>query len=786
MAPKKVVVLGGGISALATVFELTNTPNWQDNYDITVYTMGWRLGGKVASSRNPDKLGRLEDTGVHFIPGFYENFFKVVRACYTELTGDSSAWLKAFDQYNILSTMEANPKGGWYEPPWIQVSQPNDKLPGDGSPLLQLWQYFLVVVDRVVDQHFKFLSQAQSALDSVDDDDESLLEKLREKMIDVIEGVASEPIRAAARELRELGQELLEDTGKLLIDILEVISKAVGVLIGLINELLQGIAKMLGPIIERNTELRRSWIMLQLGITIVRGVLFDEVLIKGFRPLDKYDFIEWLERNGAEKDVAQSCQVLGIYEGLFAFEQGNLNTPNLAAGVALYTAMRWFLTYKGALIWRPIESTGVAIFSPLYTVLKNRGVKFEFFHRVHSINMPDTTTGSPRNVIDNIVIGRQVDLKERYYNPVVDEDWSVISGYHAQYWPHEPLWDQINDEQAAKLKALKVNLEHYSSSMVWNDVDVFTLRYGVDFDYVVMAIPIGALKCVMNPDDWATVNPTWKTMFDYNPTVTTQGFQLWFTPTTEEMGWTASPQPILGGYQHPYPDWGDMTLLLNPEEKAAGVQSLAHFAVVLPENSTNDKGCALTPDDHVKAAEEISTMAKQWLNNYIPPLWGNATDKPINPNGLKWEDVYTFGDDKARGDARFDSQYVSPNIDPSIRYDISPKNSTFYRIKPSESGFRNMMICGSWTDNGLCSSLMEGAVMSGMLAASALSKEVTGVASPKFEEIIGVIEYGDEEEFKARSTQELQVIRDTAELRAINLQAYEDLSEGADSESKED
>ena len=48
---QKIAVLGGGLGALSAVFELTEQSNWQDYYDITVYQLGWRLGGKGASGR---------------------------------------------------------------------------------------------------------------------------------------------------------------------------------------------------------------------------------------------------------------------------------------------------------------------------------------------------------------------------------------------------------------------------------------------------------------------------------------------------------------------------------------------------------------------------------------------------------------------------------------------------------------------------------------------------------------------------------------------------------------
>ena len=44
-------MLGGGIGSLSTVFSLTQQPDWAERYSITVYQLGWRLGGKAASGQ---------------------------------------------------------------------------------------------------------------------------------------------------------------------------------------------------------------------------------------------------------------------------------------------------------------------------------------------------------------------------------------------------------------------------------------------------------------------------------------------------------------------------------------------------------------------------------------------------------------------------------------------------------------------------------------------------------------------------------------------------------------
>ncbi len=58
---KKIAILGGGAGAMSAAFGLTERPNWQDEYEITVYQMGWRLGGKGASGRNLKLGSRIEE-----------------------------------------------------------------------------------------------------------------------------------------------------------------------------------------------------------------------------------------------------------------------------------------------------------------------------------------------------------------------------------------------------------------------------------------------------------------------------------------------------------------------------------------------------------------------------------------------------------------------------------------------------------------------------------------------------------------------------------------------------
>ena len=82
---KKVAILGGGVGSMTAAFELTQEPDWQDKYDITVYQLGWRLGGKGASGRDRKRGARILEHGLHVWGGYYDNSFRVMRECYDAL-----------------------------------------------------------------------------------------------------------------------------------------------------------------------------------------------------------------------------------------------------------------------------------------------------------------------------------------------------------------------------------------------------------------------------------------------------------------------------------------------------------------------------------------------------------------------------------------------------------------------------------------------------------------------------------------------------------------------------
>ena len=108
---------------MAAALELTS-PEQEGRFEVAVYQLGWRLGGKGASGRGPAQ--RIEEHGLHVWMGWYENAFRLLRGCYQELGRD---WRAAFRPSSSIAVMDRTNDGGWE--PWGRIFPPADGLPGD-------------------------------------------------------------------------------------------------------------------------------------------------------------------------------------------------------------------------------------------------------------------------------------------------------------------------------------------------------------------------------------------------------------------------------------------------------------------------------------------------------------------------------------------------------------------------------------------------------------------------------------------------------------------------------
>jgi uncharacterized protein with NAD-binding domain and iron-sulfur cluster len=70
-------------------------------------------------------------------------------------------------------------------------------------------------------------------------------------------------------------------------------------------------------------------------------------------------------------------------------------------------------------------------------------------------------------------------------------------------------------------------------------------------------------------------------------------------------------------------------------------------------------------------------------------------------------------------------------VNPSDRYALSLPGSSQHRISPLDLTYDNLTVAGDWTDCGFNAGCVEAAVMSGKLAAHALSRR------PPLHDIVG-------------------------------------------------
>ena len=122
MTKEKIAILGGGFGSLAAAYHLTATPALRRRYDVEIYQMGWRLGGKCATGR--DERNRILEHGLHFWFGCYDNAWAMLRDIYAEWDKPADCpfqtGLDAFQPQNFtpLWTQQGDGEWGFWNVEW--------------------------------------------------------------------------------------------------------------------------------------------------------------------------------------------------------------------------------------------------------------------------------------------------------------------------------------------------------------------------------------------------------------------------------------------------------------------------------------------------------------------------------------------------------------------------------------------------------------------------------------------------------------------------------------------
>jgi uncharacterized protein with NAD-binding domain and iron-sulfur cluster len=701
MGAKKIAILGGGVSALTTAFWLTQREGWKQDYEITVYQQGHRLGGKGASGRNREHGDRIEEHGLHIWMGFYENAFWMIRKAYEELARPEGAplrtWRDAFKPHGHIVLME-NATPTWEA--WPLDFPPNDLLPGEPAPPGGVdlpghgvqhpqsgWDYAILTLDWLIGLT---TTKHPLGLDRDEMVEKHGLDWVREKLLEFAESLAGkaltalgEVLRAAREVIEKIAPPTSPDQIRELIVALDHVS-------GHLKHAIAGAVRDDAPA-------RRLFILLDLGSTCLRGAFADGVLFPpyDYLSIDDLDFKAWLKKHGADPLTIESAPVNALYDLVFA------RTLGFAAGTVLHDVLRMVFTFKGDVFWKMQAGMGDTIFTPLYEVLRRRGVRFEFFHRVRKLEL-----SADKSRVERVVIGRQATTKSGgEYLPLYD-----VKGLGC--WPSDALTEQL--VEGDELEAQGIDLEAFETT--WADREVKVLAADRDFDAVVLGISIGAFPHLCG--ELIDANARFASMVEHVATCRTQAMQLWFKPDLTGLGWGSidatarSTQPVLGTYVKPFDTWADMTHLLERETwPGHGPKNVAYLCGFLADPADGEV------DTHERALAHVKDACLTWLNGEgARHIWPRTIDAN---GGFDYSSL--FDPSQGQGVARFDQQYYRANTNPSDRYVHTPPGSTKHRLFADESGFDNLVLAGDWVMTHLNGGCVEAATMGGMQAARALT-----------------------------------------------------------------
>jgi len=744
----KVAIVGGGCGALTAAYWLSLQ---DERYEITVYQMGWRLGGKGASGRNQEKHNRVEEHGLHVWMGFYENAFRLMRHCYDSLPKDGrkspfGSVEEAFIADHWIGA--ADPSRDGYRT-WTSHFPATPGLPGEGfdedTNPFTLRSYLARTCDLLRallhSGYAKGAERGRSALDPYAEEHRHLPSDASsvtpEMIVDKITSLLRTGVLAGAGALYEAmnvlgvilsGRFSLPDGDYLVLKYADAIAK--------------NVRKQAESLFHGDPEIGPKLELVELVVTVIVGILRDELLSDpdGLDAINDEDCIVWLKRHGASERATGSPIVRALYDMAFAnIKLSESDVPGLAAGQALRGAFRMFFTYRGSLFWKLRGGMGDTVFSPLYEVLKQRGVKFHFFHELVDV-ITERTEDSRR--VTELHFRKQAQVTSgaapngEYYP--LDADGC---------WPWRPDYDQLEpgttrdfksfeapspaDRRGEERRVLKVRRGEHAESANPED----------EFDCVVLGVPVGALKYAC--PTLLAGDAHWRAMVEKLKTVPTQAMQLWLHEGLENL--CPTPTPItVSGFKKPFDTWSDMTHVIGQEDwpENATPRALIYFCGGLPFvwNASDPKAeppviSISKPIDPNDALDH----AVDYLDRDLPRLMPRFGDR--ERRAFRWS--LLEGPNPPAFDAKqpqkthehkrelIRSHYFAMNLNPSDRYVLTRPGTMQFRISPLDTGYENMTVAGDWTDCGFNEGCVEAAVMSGLLASHAVSLE------PALEDIIG-------------------------------------------------
>lgn len=716
---KRIAIVGGGPSALVAAFHLTR--NEQEAYEITIYEMSWRLGGKTVSGRG--EHGRIEEHGLHILFGCYHNVFATMLECYDEFADELKIPRKvhAFQHfYDAIEPHHFGVIGDDRQERWqpILIEFPSNRgVPGD-PPLPGIFELISVVMQVT----WMVVFSARSL---------RILHRVLAPVFDFRNRWREADFAKRTRSLQQRHQRDARSLGG------DVFSRAILLFAktSLSSQTLRGkfllVLTRLAQVLTRPLRyiafwfFGRWWSALDFLLALVRGLIRDDVFSPGgFEKIDAHDLRGWLHLHGADEETLGSPWMRVIYDAAFSYPEGGLRPTAAevkpgeqrgelcAAGASIRALLLMTITYKGAFYNKMRAGMGDVISLPLYLVLKKRGVKFEFFHRLSDIVPQKQPDGSYA-------------VSELHFDTLpVDVDYDpLVSVKDLLCWPSQPKLDGMAEACHERARSA----ESYAPSGASRER---VLKVGTDFQQVIFAAPVAcipyACPTLLAVDaqrtDALRAKPTWAEQAKID-TVQTVALQLWLKPNLAQLGWR-DPSPLLSLFLDPLNTWCDMTHLEPTEAWPAPLKpgNVSYFCGALPHRHPYPAPAELGQVPALRAAikAQVEDVSRLLLEKQLYQLLPTA----------RGGDGFNYGllvDERNGKDvARLAAAYQRGNYEPHELCTLALPEKTQYRMRADATGYSNLFVSGDWTDNGVYLACVEGAFQAGIRTARAVAAHTGG------------------------------------------------------------
>jgi uncharacterized protein with NAD-binding domain and iron-sulfur cluster len=704
----KIVIIGGGPSALSAAFELTEPG--RGDHEVTILQPGWRLGGKCASGRNRKFGNRIEEHGLHIWFGSYDNAIALMRRCYDDLNRDPERY--AFTSFE--NAFQGVDEAILWQRHGDEWSLKEVRFPRDPVRPLNFHSFAVTALDWAGARLVGLLEERRAEgrqldVESLRGDPPPLLERVGITELDE-PGLVGSIGRAGSRVQRLVARAFSEVGADFDVDVVEVA-----------DEFADMVRRVVPEDWRDDRHVRFYLDTLDVLLAVLRGVWSDELLVNGFDSINDRDFADWLGAHGLElaPDPENWPALLrALYCGCFAFEGGDTALPRMAAGRALQGAVRCVFHYQGSVLHRMRGAMGDIVIAPFYEVLAKRGVEVRFFHAVKEL-VPDGN-----RAIAEIRGVRQLEL-DGPYEPLFEADYSGDDGPRkVPAWPSEPLWEQLPKVKQA-VKDAPLRLEQKIDPFKGSD---FRLRKRTEadtaddtdvFDVAILAVPPGVQEeicCALKKED-----PDYAQMLCHSHTVVTQGAQLWLERSAHDLGQEFTSRSLMSTYVEPLDTYCDMAHLLPNEQwpEPERARHIAYFCGVL--------ATAAVPDQRAADAD-VQAHLESFVAEHGTKLWPSA--EHVN-GGFDYE-LLAPRPEQPRPPESFSHQFWRANFAPAERYVLSLPRTVQHRLPAKGTLFDNLVLAGDWTVNGFDAGCLEAAITSGMLASNAICGE------PGLEEIAGL------------------------------------------------